>query len=324
MRFIRFTNTMVSTLLLSFFTILANAQIITNVYFPMPRNICRKVPVDDCRLAVTYDFSFTADERGTIRHDRTVLEIGEKKTRYYSTYAEKQDSIFFEMYQNDWVPTNRLGKVDWNNCVRWLSEDERYLKDGWFYDVTSTIGGNTMLVSQRFASDEYQYEESLPLFQWEVIPGEREILGYNCNCARTNFRGREWIVWFSTEIPYSMGPWKLCGLPGLILKATDSKNLFDWTAIGLQQPDDRSIYEFGEKDVRTSDKPIPYNTGQIKIQSSRKQIADFWKRRFLLPITLLPLDGKDHGTMGADGKPVKITMVPVTSKKYYPELEPEL
>lgn len=293
-------------------------------YWPMPRNLCRKVPADVCKLAVTYDFSFVTNDKGEISHDRPALEIGEKMTRYYSTYAEKQDSIFFEMYQNDWVPTNRLGKVDWNNCIRWMWEDPDYEKDAWFLDVTTALGGDKMLVSYRFACDEYQYEESLPLMQWEMLAEEKEILGYNCNSAKTKFRGREWTVWFTTDIPYSYGPWKFSGLPGVILKATDSKNLFDWTAIGLEQPEDRSIYEFGDVDVRTSDKPLPYDTGQLKKKSSRKEIADYWKRAFLLPITLSPLDGKDHGTMGANGKVVKITMVPVTSKKYYPELEPEL
>lgn len=293
-------------------------------YWPMPRNLCRKVPADVCKLAVTYDFTFVTNDKGEISHDRPALEIGEKMTRYYSTYAEKMDSILFEMYQNDWVPTNRLGKPDWNNCIRWLWADPDYEKDAWFLDVTTALGGDKMLVSYRFSCDEYQYEESMPLMQWEMMPDEKEILGYHCNSARTKFRGREWTVWFTTDIPYSYGPWKFCGLPGVILQAKDTKNLFDWTAIGIEQPEDRSIYEFGDVDVRTSDKPIPYNTGQLKKKSSRKEISEYWKRAFLLPLTLLPLDGKDHGLMGADGKVVKITMVPVTSKRYYPELEPEL
>lgn len=37
------------------------------------------------------------------------------------------------------------------------------------------------------------------------------------------------------DLPYSDGPWKLCGLPGVIMKATDSRDLFSFSAIGMEQ-----------------------------------------------------------------------------------------
>lgn len=36
--------------------------------------------------------------------------------------------------------------------------------------------------------------------------------------ATTNFRGREYIVFYTDNILTNIGPWKLHGLPGLILK----------------------------------------------------------------------------------------------------------
>ncbi|RQE01044.1 GLPGLI family protein, partial [Prevotella intermedia] len=48
-------------------------------------------------------------------------------------------------------------------------------------------------------------------------------LGMECKKATTNFRGRYWEVWYTEDIPISQGPWKLCGLPGMILKANSPK-----------------------------------------------------------------------------------------------------
>lgn len=51
--------------------------------------------------------------------------------------------------------------------------------------------------------------------------------------AKTNFRGRIWTAFFTPEIPIKEGPWKLCGLPGIILKASDSKNHYSYEATEL-------------------------------------------------------------------------------------------
>jgi len=40
---------------------------------------------------------------------------------------------------------------------------------------------------------------------------------YDCRRAIGKFRGREYEVWYTTDIPIPGGPFKLGGLPGLIL-----------------------------------------------------------------------------------------------------------
>ena len=53
--------------------------------------------------------------------------------------------------------------------------------------------------------------------------------------ATTDFRGRHWTAWFATDIPVSDGPWKLGGLPGLILEAYDKGHQYTFTAVGLER-----------------------------------------------------------------------------------------
>src|SRR3712207_8163725 len=56
---------------------------------------------------------------------------------------------------------------------------------------------------------------------------------------RSTFRGRTWRVWFALDIPFPDGPWKLCGLPGLILKAEDSKGHFSFDCVGIDRKSTR-------------------------------------------------------------------------------------
>ena len=72
--------------------------------------------------------------------------------------------------------------------------------------------------------------DSLFPMKWEPWPDHVFLLGYICKSAKTNFRGRTYIAYYTPELPYNDGPWKFGGLPGLILKVEDTSGEFKWTA----------------------------------------------------------------------------------------------
>ena len=66
------------------------------------------------------------------------------------------------------------------------------------------------------------YEEDVPELEWEITGEHGMVASFDCQKAECDFRGRRWEAWFTTEIPVGEGPWKLRGLPGLILYARDT------------------------------------------------------------------------------------------------------
>lgn len=89
----------------------------------------------------------------------------------------------------------------------------------------------------------FYYQESIPTFDWDFMDADTTICGYSCQKAQMHFRGRNWIVWYATDLPYNDGPWKLSGLPGLILKAQDAKGDFLFTAYKISKTKfDKSIF----------------------------------------------------------------------------------
>lgn len=82
--------------------------------------------------------------------------------------------------------------------------------------------------------------------KWSIIDKQKNIMGYECQKAIGTFRGREYTVWFTKQIPVPYGPWKLYGLPGLILEAYDKKDMVHLIAKQISYPDTtvaRRIFE---------------------------------------------------------------------------------
>ena len=69
---------------------------------------------------------------------------------------------------------------------------------------------------------------------WTISDVTEDILGYQCVKASTNYSGRKWEAWFTMDIPVCDGPWKLQGLPGLILKAKSLDGDFIFEMIGIE------------------------------------------------------------------------------------------
>ena len=105
----------------------------------------------------------------------------------------------------------------------------------------------------------FRYEEPMTTPKWEMINGDTVIVGYHCKKAKTTFRGRTWIVWYTLDIPYRDGPWKLFDLPGLILKANDTKGDFIFNCIGIEKGNMRPIVPRKVKYLKSTPEEIEKN-----------------------------------------------------------------
>lgn len=66
---------------------------------------------------------------------------------------------------------------------------------------------------------------------WKLMDETKVINTINCKKAEITSKGRNWIAWYSPEIPFPYGPYKFSGLPGLIIKITDDKGDFDFELV---------------------------------------------------------------------------------------------
>ena len=78
---------------------------------------------------------------------------------------------------------------------------------------------------------DYEGYESTPDIAWTLTDNTLNIGGYYCKTATCKFRGVAWTVCYTEEIPSSAGPWRLRGLPGLIIKAESEAHTFCLTEL---------------------------------------------------------------------------------------------
>lgn len=160
-----------------------------------------------------------------------ILLANSSESKFYSPRTEQIDSLC----------STPKGEAKFNEMQRaaffGANSDDIPHRDGMMYVVKSTET-NIMKVYDGAGMEQYVVEEPLENIEWTLVEDStKNVLGYDCLMAATNYHGRKWTAWFTPEIPVQAGPWKLSGLPGLILEADADNGVYSFVATGIQNAD---------------------------------------------------------------------------------------
>ena len=196
----------------------------------------REPVLDLAHMKCLYRYVYTFDTlKNELRDDLLILQIGKEVSKCYSYYT----------FQCDSLQRTPDGAKVWSELFRRAIE-----KDGIYGDfphvrmstyVYKNYPTGQMTITDRISLQDYCYVDSLHAQTWTMGDSTREVLGYMCQQATADFRGRRWTAWFAMDIPVSDGPWKLGGLPGLILEAYDEGKQHVFTAVCLERVKDELI-----------------------------------------------------------------------------------
>ena len=216
------------------------------------RAVAREPVLDRAHMKCLYRYVYTFDTlKNELRDDLLILQIGKEVSKCYSYYT----------FQCDSLRRTPDGAKVWSELFRRAIE-----KDGIYGDfphvrmstyVYKNYPTGQMTITDRISLQDYCYVDSLHAQTWTMGDSTREVLGYTCQQATADFRGRRWTAWFATDIPVSDGPWKLGGLPGLILEAYDKGHQYTFTAVGLERVAEEPIVftrRGGKNGYRTVDR----------------------------------------------------------------------
>lgn len=202
-----------------------------------------KTILEPTKYMATYAYTFVrdADHPEDKRQGFTILEMGDNYNRFCDYYELAFDSIC------DAVSREKIPAAE-ASAVMLSTLKKAQFKEGIVFDKNKS-----QYIVQRTAglrNKKYQYVENCPQMKWKLLEGDTTIAGYKCNKAETELFGRTYIAWYSPDIAMPYGPYKFNGLPGLVLRVTDTKGHFDFILNGLEKVNSyKPIYLWARADI---------------------------------------------------------------------------
>ncbi|WP_415324987.1 GLPGLI family protein [Chryseobacterium sp. MMS23-Vi53] len=155
-----------------------------------------------------------ASNKNDVKTENAYLDISQEKSLFYSENRAKRDSIMQAMFQS--------------GGARGFNRDQmENLRSNINYSIEKDKKNQKTTFKDRIGRDVYTYEEDRPL-NWKISSETTKIGEYKVQKAETDFGGRKWTAWFTTDLPYQDGPYKFNGLPGLIVKVEDDKGEYSF------------------------------------------------------------------------------------------------
>lgn len=180
--------------------------------------------LDPCvQYRITYTFFYQRDStRQQYDKDLYFLDICKEQSFFYSRTKFYRDSVkkaIFAKMADVGATLNAIRPLkrglNWYNIKEFANQRISLLLD------------SPLLV--------FRTDEALAVPNWRLSEDTLTVSGYVCKKATAFFKGRKWTAWYAPDIPLSDGPWLLWGLPGIILRANDSKGYFSFEGMEITE-----------------------------------------------------------------------------------------
>lgn len=181
---------------------------------------------------------FDVDKELVWRTDSMILSVGNQFSVYYDMNKYRRDSLDnADLLYNPNFRSIRFTSDIEALELRLQRQDDIYAifdtSSGESAQIYKNRSAKNIITKDTYTDDIYILNEQGIVHDWTMHEDTTSILNFVCQTATMEFRGREYTAWFTMDIPINDGPWKLYGLPGLIMKVEDSEGILNIEAFGI-------------------------------------------------------------------------------------------
>lgn len=192
---------------------------------------------------VIYEYKFRPDSTkiDSLKTEWMYLDINKNGSKYYSKSTFESDSIITESIKKQMA-----------SGMRNISVSKQRNGGEINYEIEKTYPDYKTSLISNIDNDTYKVLEDRKL-NWKISTEKKKIGEFQTQKATTNFAGRNWTAWFTTDVPIQDGPYKFSGLPGLIVEISDETGSHKMELKGLKK-----FSEPKQEELNTQGKEIPF------------------------------------------------------------------
>ena len=193
--------------------------------------------------------------------------------------AQSNFEISYKFIDKDNHITNSILFINNNESVYKIYDDrETGLDESKTKDNTYVTVQNDK-ISKIFYSTSKNTITRIPLYNSEIVysdlnnkikyklTGKQKVINkYNCQEAKFDLNGRKYSVWFTSKIEINYGPYKINGLPGLIVELNEETNKIKISLVSIKKLTDKTEFNSLKKYL-TDKKHLSYPDYEKKIIS---------------------------------------------------------
>ena len=222
--------------------------------------------IDTASLMAVYDYEcHTQDADGEAVTDRMklCLLVGRHCTRSFPYRKFRKEMEWAEGKKQFAADFLQMNKREYMEGYDFLSEEELPLLRSESFcfmpQVWTDYPEGQVTVRDAIPPSIYETQEKRKNIKWTLSDNTQTVAGYQCKTAVCQLHGRKWTVRYAEDIPTTAGPWKLCGLPGLIVEAVSDDGIHRFTLTELQHATAPIFYETNAITVKTSEEKLIKN-----------------------------------------------------------------
>jgi GLPGLI family protein len=189
---------------------------------------------DTAQIMIHYKFTHVRDttNRDHPYTENMALYIG-KTSSVYKSYDKVLEALEFKKQVQAALASSPDGHISVHRNSRGSGAE--------YYEFPNQ---KKLARKEPLVMESYLIEDAMPTVDWKISSDTATFGGLHCQKATARFKGRDYTAWCCPDMPLHVGPWKLSGLPGVIVQAYDTKKdvqfMFDGIEkVAIIKPDDQ-------------------------------------------------------------------------------------
>jgi GLPGLI family protein len=182
---------------------------------------------DKALVKVQYNFIHVNDlTKPDKPYTENMILISGKNASLYLSYDRMDYSINYDL-QSQEARKKGLTQEQFNQQQ---GPSKKFLTTQYYYFFRE----NTFYSKEDICMNGCMVDDIIEKPDWKITKDTLSFSGIHAQKATAQFKGRNWTAWFAPELPFESGPWKLNGLPGLIIEAYDDKKEVQFKFLGVE------------------------------------------------------------------------------------------